>query len=79
MTDYAQITIEACVICIVQALIYLILNLTLYYSTYMHPVMYTYKTHKNIFVFRLKIGFFDIEIHCRKCVFFYSIYTEQNF
>ena len=28
----------------------------LHYSTYVYPVMYTYKTRKNIFFFRLKIG-----------------------
>ena len=35
-------------------LIYIGLNLMLHYSTYIYPVVFTYKTCQNIFFFRLE-------------------------
>ena len=35
--------------------VYLVLNLMLYFSTYIHLVVYTYKTRQNNFVVVLKI------------------------
>ena len=50
------------------------LNLMLHCSTYIYSVMYTYDTRQNIFVFRLKIGPFNIEVYFGKCVCSYNIY-----
>ena len=53
--------------------IYLVLNLMLPYSTYIYPVVFTYKTCQNIFLFCLENGLFYIQVYFGKCMFCCSI------
>ena len=52
---------------------YLVLILMLPYSTYIYPVVFTYKTCQNIFLFCLENGLFDIQVYFGKCMFCCSI------
>ena len=49
--------------------IYLVLNLILHYSTYIYPVVFTYKICQNIFFFCLKNRHFYIQVYFGKCMF----------
>ena len=53
--------------------IYRVLNLMLHSSTYICPVVFTYKTCRNIFFFCLENGHFYIQVHFGKCLFCYFI------
>ena len=53
--------------------IYLVLNLMLHYSTYIYPVVFTYKTCKNIFFFCLENWHLYIQVYFGKCMFCYFI------
>ena len=53
--------------------VYLVLNLMLHYSTYIYPVVFTYKTCQNIFLFGLENGHFYIQVYFWKCMFCYFI------
>ena len=53
--------------------IYLVLNLMLHYSTYIYPVVFTYKTCQNIFIFCPENGHFYIQVYFGKCMFCYFI------
>ena len=55
------------------AFIYLVLNLMLHYSTYIYPVVFTYKTCQNIFFFCLENCLFYIQVYFGKCMFCYFI------
>ena len=48
--------------------IYLVLDLMLPYSAYIYPVVLTYKTCQNIFVFCLENGLFYIQVYFGKCM-----------
>ena len=53
--------------------IYLVLNLMLHYSTYIYPVVFTYKTCQNISYFCLENWHFYIQVYFGKCMFCYFI------
>ena len=53
--------------------IYLVLNLMLHYSTYIYPVVFTYKTCQNIFFFGLENGHYYIQVYFEKCIIWYFI------
>ena len=57
----------------IYSFIYLVLNLMLLYSTYIYPVVFTYKTCQNIFLFCLENGLFYIQVYFGKCMFCCSI------
>ena len=45
----------------------------LHYSTYIYPVVFTYKTCQNIFFFGLENGHFYIQVYFGKCMFCYFL------
>ena len=57
----------------IYSFIYLVLNLMLHYSTYIYPVVFTYKTCQNILFFGLENGHFHIQVYFGKCMFCYFI------
>ena len=56
--------------------IYLVLKLMLHYSTYIFPVVFTYKTCQNIFFFGHENGHFYIQVYFGKCMSWYLIDTR---
>ena len=52
---------------------YLVLKLMLHYSTYIYPVVFTYKTCQNNFLFYLENWHFYIQVYFGKCMFCYFI------